>query len=193
MAAEVRVPLEAKTERPGVEFMIPTGAQRASKPYHLGLEPGEAPACVGLLANGFPEGDIFLGRLADALRASWPQTEFKLAIKAKTDQLNMGIQEPLLTEMVNTCDAVIIAWGHCGSCTLGVTRDGISFAERGIPSVTLICDIFWDYSEWLGKAMGLTGLPRIQIPFPIAGTSSDNQISWANRIAPDVIAKLETH
>ncbi len=191
MESEARTPVEVSFKRNGVEFMIPTGAQRATNPYQLALMPGKAPARVGLLANGFPEADIFLGQLADALRVNWPETQFKLAIKAKADQLNIGIQEPLLTEMASSCDAVVVAWGHCGSCTLGVTRDGVSFTERGIPNVTLICDIFWDYSAWLGKSMGLTGLPRIQIPFPVAGTSTDNQVAWAKRIAPDVVAKLE--
>ena len=191
MGAELRIVAPPEAEQGGVEFMLPKGRYLESKPYGLSLTPGKAPARVGLLANGFPDSDNFLEKLATALKTVWPDTEFMPAVKASADQLNIGVREPLLTDMANACDAVIIAWGHCGSCTSGVTRDALAFTDRGIPNVTLICDIFWDYSHWLGEAMGLTGIPKIQIPFPLAGTPSANQIGWAERIVPEGVAKLE--
>lgn len=191
MGAELRVPIAPATDIGGVEYMLPVGRKLVSKPYELSIEKGVAPRCVGMLDNGFPGADYFLAKLADQLREIWPETEFRAARKANADQLNMGIQEPLLTEMATDCDAVVIAWGHCGSCTSGVTRDALSFTERGIPSVTLICDIFWDYSAWLGEAMGLTGIPKLQIPFPTAGTPEANQVALAKGLAADIVAKLE--
>lgn len=176
-----------------VEYLRPTGPKITSRDYselNLGLPPGTAPAVVGLLANGFPDADKFLLKQAESLAKLWPTTRFRVEVKAAADQLNVAIQEPLLTSMAEECDAVVIAWGHCGSCTSGVTRDGILFADRGVPTVTLICDIFWDYSAWLGGALGMTGLPRLQIPFPLAGTGDANQRKWADDLAPQIVAKL---
>jgi hypothetical protein len=176
-----------------IEYLRPTGAFRAQRDYgalNLGLPRGQTPKVLGMLANGFPDADKFLAKQAEALKQFWPDTRYRIETKASADQLNIAVQEPLLSSMAAECDAVVIAWGHCGSCTSGVTRDGILFAERGIPTVTLICDIFWDYSAWLGGALGLNGLPRLQIPFPVSGTGAANQQAWAEKLAPQIVAQL---
>jgi len=176
-----------------VEYMRPTGPRITSRDYaelNLGLPPGTTPAVLGMLASGFPDADKFLLKQAEYLAGLWPATRFRFEEKAGADQLNICIQEPLLTSMADECDAVVIAWGHCGSCTSGVTRDGILFADRGVPTVTLVCDIFWTYSEWLGAALGTSGLPRLQIPFPLSGTGEANQRQWAQDLAPQIVQKL---
>lgn len=175
----------------GVEYMLPVGRRIESRPYTLSLPTGKIPKKIGMLANGFPDADKFLEKLSVPLAKLWPGTEFRVVEKASADQLNIGIQEPLLTELADECDAIVIAWGHCGSCTGGVTRDAVAFEERGIPSVVVVCDIFWDYFAWMGQAMGLSDIPRIKIPFPLSGTGESNQLAWADRIAPEVVAKLE--
>jgi hypothetical protein len=176
-----------------VEFVRPTGPKIATRDYadlNLGLPPGTAPAVLGMLSSGFPDADKFLLRQAEYLAKLWPATRFRFEVTAGTDQLNIAIQEPLLSSMAKECDAVMIAWGHCGSCTSGVTRTGILFADRRVPTVTLICDIFWDYSAWLGGALGTTGLPRLQIPFPLAGTGEANQRKWAESLTPQIVEQL---
>ncbi|MET0657293.1 MAG: UGSC family (seleno)protein [Steroidobacteraceae bacterium] len=176
-----------------VEYMRPTGRKTTTRDYsefNLGLPRGKVPQVVGMLASGFPDADKFLLKQADALKRVWPTTRFRFEVKAGADQLNVAIQDPLLSSMAEECDAVIIAWGHCGSCTSGVTRDGILFAERGVPSVTLVCDIFWDYSEWYGGALGVTSLPRVQIPFPTSGTGDANQRQWAEKLVPQIVEQL---
>lgn len=184
------VKLEPRREAGSVEYMIPTGKRREIKAYGLGLPPGVKPKRVGMLSNGFPDADKFLLKQEEALRAFWPDATFTHEVKASNKQLNIGIPEPLLNKMVDECDVVVIAWGHCGSCTSGVTRDALAFTSRGIPTVTLVCDIFWDYSHWLGDAMGLNGIPKVQIPFPLAGTGADNQMAWAAKLAPQIVDKM---
>lgn len=173
-----------------VEYMMPVGARRPIRDYALGLAQGVTPRRVGMLANGFPGGEYFLHRQEAALRKFWPDAEFIHEVKASAKQLNIGIPEPLLDKMVESCDVVVIAWGHCGSCTSGVTRDAIAFESRGVPTVTLVCDVFWDYSHWLGDAMALRGIPKVQIPFPLSGTSPENQDRWAEACAPQIVAKM---
>ena len=176
-----------------VEYRLPVSAPLSSVRYNIGLESGFVPSRLGLLANGFPDAEKFLQKQADALAKFWPDATFRIAKKANADQLNIGIQEPLLSDLANDCDAIIIAWGHCGSCTSGVARDAIAFAEKGVPSVMLICDAFWDYSEWIGTALGMTNLAKVKLPFPIAGTGEQNQLACAERIARDIIGGLSIH
>jgi hypothetical protein len=176
-----------------IEYLLPDSAPRSTRTYRLGIAAGRSPRRVGLLANGFPDAEKFLAKQQSALQRYWPEATFRIATKAATDQLNMGIQEPLLSDLSADCEAMVIAWGHCGSCTSGIARDAIAFAERGVPSVMLVCDIFWEYSAWIGQALGMSELARVQLPFPIAGTGDASQIACAERIAPEIIASLAKH
>ncbi len=166
-----------------IEYMIPKSVPLQSKEYNLGLPAGFVPRKVAMLANGFPDADKFLAKQVEALARLWPGTTFRIDKKASADQLNIGIQEPLLSELAEDCDAVVIAWGHCGSCTSGVARDAIAFAERGIPSVM----------EWIGGSLGMTNLARVQLPFPISGTGEKNQLACAERLAPEIVRSLVRH
>jgi hypothetical protein len=176
-----------------VEYYLPTPEPVDVASYDLALDHRRPRLRIGLLANGFPDGEAFLTRLSDALTELVPGAEFRLETKGRTDQLSACVQDPLLSAMAADCDGVIIAWGHCGSCTSGVTRDGIAFAKRGIPSVTLICDIFWDYALWLDGALGMEDLPKVRIPYPVAGTGESNHRAVARRIAPEVLARFARH
>lgn len=177
----------------GIEYVLPTGQKRDVRSYALGLRDGCPPRKIAMLANGFPDSDRFLERQAEALRRFWPNAEFVPAVKASAAQLNIGIREELLEHLVDGAgvDCAVIAWGHCGSCTSGVTRDAIAFEGRSIPSVTLICDVFWEYAHWLGDAMGLSGIPKVQIPFPLAGTGTANWDHWAERVAPEIVDRMK--
>jgi hypothetical protein len=173
-----------------IEYAIPKTLPRETRAYGLALPAGIEPRRVGMLANGFPDAEKYLAKQAEALAKYWPGASFRISKKAGADQLNIGIQEPLLSELVEDCDAMVIAWGHCGSCTSGVARDAIAFAERGVPSVMLICEIFWDYSAWIGEALGMNNLARVRLPFPVAGIGEQAQRQCAERIAPDIVQSL---
>ena len=48
-------------------------------------------------------------------------------------------------------------------------RDGIAFARRGIPAVALITEKFWAQSQFIGRSAGIPDLPRLMLPYPVAG------------------------
>lgn len=172
-----------------VTYLEPSSARRAPRPYGLALSNCNAPA-IGLLSNGFPDCANYLARQATALKRLVPGATFRIDTKGTTDHLSACVSESLCADMAAECDAVVIAWGHCGSCTSGVARDAIAFAERGIPSVTLICDVFWNFSEWIAEALGMPDMPRIRIPYPVAGIGPQGQDAVASDIAPLILAKL---
>lgn len=55
-------------------------------------------------------------------------------------------------------------------------RDGIELAQRGVPAVALITEMFWAQSASVAVGCGMPGLPRIRLPYPVANVP-------ANRLA----------
>ncbi len=64
---------------------------------------------VGLLANGFPDSELFLAKIGDALRRRLDKVSIKLWNKG-----NAGVpaSEEMQSEITSSCQAVIVAYGH---------------------------------------------------------------------------------
>jgi hypothetical protein len=52
-------------------------------------------------------------------------------------------------------------------------RDGINLARRGIPTVCLLTNKFSDQGDFTARAAGMPGIPRVILPHPIAGASTE--------------------
>ncbi len=70
-------------------------------------------------------------------------------------------------------------------------RDGINFANLGIPAVALVTEEFWSQGDFVAQSLGMPGVPRIKLPHPVAGTGVANMREVAESIAPAVISALE--
>jgi hypothetical protein len=68
--------------------------------------------------------------------------------------------------------------------------DGVAIARSGIPVVALITDRFWDQSRLVAETSGLPDLPRVMIPYPVAGTGDANLARVACDIAGAALAAL---
>ncbi|MDE0064853.1 MAG: hypothetical protein OXU72_18955 [Gammaproteobacteria bacterium] len=68
-----------------------------------------AGATVGLLANGFPDSELFLTKVASALESRLPNIETRLWNKG-----NAGVpaSREMLTEVTSNCQVAIAAYGH---------------------------------------------------------------------------------
>lgn len=69
-------------------------------------------------------------------------------------------------------------------------RDGIAMARRGVPAVSLVTEEFWAQGDFTARSAGMSGIPRIQLPHPVAGTGEANLQKVAAMIAPKVLAAL---
>ncbi|MCY4452407.1 MAG: hypothetical protein OXC01_10710 [Immundisolibacterales bacterium] len=69
-------------------------------------------------------------------------------------------------------------------------RDGIELARRGIPAVALITEAFWPQAEFVARAAGMPGAPRIRLPHPVAGTGRASMAAVARSIRPAILAGL---
>ena len=66
---------------------------------------------------------------------------------------------------------------------MGTVGDSITIAMRNTPVVALIGDKFWEQSVLVARAQGLSDLPRVKFPYPLAGSGVDN----LERVARDVV------
>lgn len=64
---------------------------------------------VGLLANGFPDSELFLTKVASALESRLPNLETKIWNKR-----NAGVpaSSGMLAEVTSSCQVAIAAYGH---------------------------------------------------------------------------------
>ena len=69
-------------------------------------------------------------------------------------------------------------------------RDGIELARRGLPNVALITEAFWPQAEFVARAAGMPGAPRIRLPHPVAGTGRDRMAEIAGEFRPAILAGL---
>jgi hypothetical protein len=69
---------------------------------------------------------------------------------------------------------------------LGTVGDSIKIAMQNTPVVALIGDKFWEQSALVARAQGLSDLPRVKFPYPLAGSGADN----LERVAHEVIGEI---
>lgn len=69
-------------------------------------------------------------------------------------------------------------------------RDGIAFARRGIPVVTLVTEDFRAQGDFVARASGMPEVPRVLLPHPVAGTGEAAMRRVAVEIGPALLAAL---
>ena len=84
----------------------------APEPYELScdIRPKDgADLTVGLLANGFPDSEVFIRKVGEAIQKRLPNITTKLWNKG-----NAGVpaSEEMLREIAESCQVAIAAYGH---------------------------------------------------------------------------------
>ena len=57
--------------------------------------------------------------------------------------------------------------------------------------MALVTEEFWPQGDFVASSLGMPGVPRVQLPHPVAGTGSETMREIAEAVAPAVIAALE--
>jgi hypothetical protein len=70
-------------------------------------------------------------------------------------------------------------------------RDAIILSERGTPAVALITERFWQQAALVAASHGHPELPRVPLPYPVAGTGEVNVRAVAAKAAPRVLELLD--
>ncbi len=57
--------------------------------------------------------------------------------------------------------------------------------------MSLVTEKFWPQGDFVAMSEGMSGLPRIQLPHPVAGSGNENMAKVAVEISDQLVRALE--
>jgi hypothetical protein len=147
---------------------------------------------IGLVSNAFTDSVAFLGDIQAELADHLPGVEYLYFTKQSIRYSSFPLSEEKVKEITAQCDAVITAYGHCGSCTSGTIRDAANLARSGVPVVALVTEKFADEARFVARAVGIPDVPVILMPHPVAGRDRDFHRRLASELAQPLVDALVT-
>jgi hypothetical protein len=145
---------------------------------------------IARFPNLFADSAPFLADLAESLAPLLPNATFPYFDKRFGRYMSTPASPELREQILAESDAVVLAYGHCGSCTSGVVHDGVLLARAGMPVAVLVTERFRDEAQFLARALGVPDLPFIFLPHPVAGQDAAYHRALAQAIAPLVMSGL---
>jgi len=141
---------------------------------------------LALLDIGKMRGDEFVDRLAVLLTArGYRLQRWKKPTNTRTAPL------PILHEIAEQADAVIIALSDCGSCTSCSTHDLNDLDQRGIPGVNILTEEFRDAFDRQCGSLGFDGR-SVFVPHPILNRTTAEIHAIAEAYLDAILAALGT-
>lgn len=96
-----------------VKFVDPRGVSNATvEPYTLSRDlraDDGLNTTVGLLANGFPDSEVFIRKIGDAIQKRLPDVRTMVWNKGNA---GVEVSDAMAEEIVADCQVVIAAYGH---------------------------------------------------------------------------------
>ena len=143
---------------------------------------------IGLLDNTKKNADILLKEVGEILLRDHGVAEVIYRRKVGSSP---AAPAEMLDEMA-TCDAVINAYGDCGSCASWCIHDGVTLEKRGVPTATVNSDAFVVLGQKEAVALGLPGLPIVTVPHPMGDVRAEEVRRRAAAMIPQVLHVLTT-
>jgi len=147
---------------------------------------------IGLCSNGFTDAVTFLRDIEDEIAPTLPGVRFWHFAKPTLRHSSFPWTEEEIKTVTSECDAVIMAYGHCGSCTSAIIRDAANIARSGTPVVSIVTTKFVDEAHFVARATGIPDLPLVVVPHPVAGRDESYQRGIARQIAGSLLEALST-
>lgn len=147
---------------------------------------------VGLCSNGFTDAAVFLDDIQAELGALRPGLSFVRYAKPTLRHSSFTMPVNDVKEFAHGSDAVIAAFGHCGSCTSAIMRDSAELAREGVPVATIVTTKFVTEARFVARATGIPALPIVVVPHPVAGRDAAYQRRLATEIVPALLEALAT-
>lgn len=160
-------------------------------PYECRIDPDRFSGSIGFLANSQPGSIDFLASLASALMPRFPQAAPYFEDKGDTPQRSSMVMDEVELERARTqCDAVVLAYGHCGGCTSATVRDAVLLARLGLPVVAVVVPRFRDQAVQVARAVGMPDVPICVLPGPMTQLPQSERAQVATHAAPTIAALL---
>lgn len=137
---------------------------------------------IGLLDNTKKNADHLLREVGEILVRDH-------GVRAVVSRRKISSSPAAPAEMLDDlarCDAVINAYGDCGSCASWCIHDGVTLEKRGIPTATVNSDAFVVLGQHEAIALGVPGLPIVTVPHPMG----DVPVEEVRRRAAAMVAQV---
>lgn len=139
---------------------------------------------IGLFSNTKKNADHFLREVGARLEADYTAEVSDVVYK---DVATSAADEAVYEEL-REYDAVLIAYGDCGSCSSWTMHDAFQLEEAGIPTVVFCTEEFTTLCQYEAENQGVPGLPIVEIEHPIADLSPESVAS--ERVTDDIITAV---
>lgn len=143
---------------------------------------------VGLLDNSKQNASILLDEIGLILQRDYGV--IRIVKQAKPTAARPGGYFGVLEPLVAECDAVVNAYGDCGSCTSWCVHDSVTLERRGIPCATVNTKEFVMLGQSEAIALGLPGLPIVAVPHPIGDLPEEDVRQKARNVAEEIARVL---
>jgi len=175
-----------------VTVLVPTAEPGvAITPYSNRIDPQTFAGVVGFAANSLPGSVDFLAALASSILARIPGASARFQDKGDTPQRSSDpLSDVELAEVADSCDAIVLAYGHCGSCTSATVRDAVALARLGRPVVAIVIPSFAAEAAQVARAVGMPDVPLFVLPGPMSSRSAVERAAVAEAVVGDVLARL---
>ena len=143
---------------------------------------------VGLLDNSKQNASVLLDEIGKILVRDYGVA--RIVRQAKPTAARPGGDFGVIDPLVEECDAVVNAYGDCGSCTSWCVHDSVTLENRGIPCATVNTREFVKLGQSEAIALGLPGLPIVTVPHPIGDAPEADVREKARAVAAEIVAAL---
>lgn len=156
--------------------------------YESSFDPNTFHGVLGFAANSQPGSQDFLASLADYLLPSVPGARAYFEDKGDTPKGSaVPFDDDELNQVLRACDALILAYGHCGACTSSTVRDAVQVARRGRPVVAVVAPRFEAEARQVARAAGMPGVPIFVLPGSMTQLSADERRVVAEKVAGEIV------
>lgn len=141
-------------------------------------------ARIGLFSNTKKNADHFLQEVGERLEANYDVDVSDIVYKdVATSAADEAVHEDL-----RGYDAVLIAYGDCGSCSSWTMYDAFQLEEESVPTVVFCTEEFTTLCQYEAENQGVPGLPIVEIEHPIADLSPEDVAT--ERVTDDILAAV---
>lgn len=126
-------------------------------------------ASIGLLSNSKKNSDHFLRSVGTHLEEVADVSVSDVIYKPTATSAASEETYDRLTQY----DAVLTAYGDCGSCSSWTIHDAIQLEEAGVPTVVFCSEEFTTLCQFESENQSCPGLPIVEFEHPIADVDPD--------------------
>jgi hypothetical protein len=130
---------------------------------------------IYLVSDGFPGADAFLNQVKTWFSKNMPSVTTVYRLKAG----GFADDDPkLFAELKANANGVIMAIGHCSTCTPATVGHCITFEKMGLPSAPMVTIAFKDLAKTNAAKRGMPDERIVFTPHPVWGKTDEQMYAY---------------